>query len=118
MGVMGQSSETALKNMASALICLGALVSCGKADSNNTFVTFSSEDKGLSMPGPKIAAREKCFGIAKAQFNDCAAGPGTNCAGTADTDYMPDRWKYVPAGSCEGEGGILTPAEKPYQTQK
>ncbi len=116
---MGQSSETALKNMAAALISMSALVSCGEAgNSSMTTIRYESEDKGLSMPGPKIAAREKCFGIAKAQFNDCAAGPGTNCAGTADKDYMPTRWKYVPAGTCEGEGGALTPAETPYTSEK
>ncbi len=28
-------------------------------------------------------AMEKCYGIAKAGENDCAAGPGTSCAGTS-----------------------------------
>ncbi len=117
---MGQSSETALKNLAGALICAGLLASCGESatDAHTIVVRYNSEDMGLSMPGPKIAAREKCYGIAKAQFNDCAAGPGTNCAGTADKDYMPDRWKYVPAGSCEGQGGKLVPIEAPYRSEK
>jgi uncharacterized membrane protein len=118
---MGQSSDTPLINLAAALISAAALASCGgEVNSGGDMVTvvYNSEDRGLSMPGPKIAAREKCFGIARAQYNDCAAGPGTNCAGTADKDYMPDRWKYVPAGSCEGQGGKLTPADKPYVSEK
>jgi uncharacterized membrane protein len=113
---MGQSPETALKNLASLLICAAALSACGGA--NDGVVTYDSEDRGLIMPEPKKAAREKCFGISLAQYNDCAAGPGTDCAGTADKDYMPDRWKYVPAGSCEDQGGALIPAETPYTSEK
>ncbi|MEJ1992598.1 MAG: DUF2282 domain-containing protein [Maritimibacter sp.] len=47
------------------------------------------------------AAQEKCFGIAKAGQNDCAAGPGTTCAGTSKVDYQGNAWSFVPAGSCE-----------------
>src|SRR5690606_12837174 len=34
----------------------------------------------------KGAQPEKCYGVAKAGQNDCAAGPGTTCAGTSKTD--------------------------------
>lgn len=44
---------------------------------------------------------EKCYGVAKAGQNDCAAGPGTSCAGTSTRDYQGDAWKLVPKGSCE-----------------
>lgn len=47
------------------------------------------------------AAPEKCYGIAKAGLNDCAAGPGTSCAGTSTTDSQKNAWTYVLAGSCE-----------------
>lgn len=47
------------------------------------------------------AAQEKCFGIAKAGQNDCAAGPGTTCAGTSKVDYQGNAWSFVPAGTCE-----------------
>lgn len=43
---------------------------------------------------------EKCFGVALAGQNDCAAGPGTTCAGTSKVDYQGNAWKLVPAGSC------------------
>lgn len=43
---------------------------------------------------------EKCYGVALAGQNDCAAGPGTTCAGTSTKDYQGDAWKLVPAGSC------------------
>ena len=43
---------------------------------------------------------EKCFGVALAGQNDCAAGEGTTCAGTSKVDYQGNSWKYVPAGTC------------------
>lgn len=49
----------------------------------------------------KKPAMEKCYGVAKAGKNDCAAGPGTSCAGTSTRDYQGDAWKLVPKGSCE-----------------
>lgn len=46
-------------------------------------------------------ANEKCFGISLAGENDCAAGPGTTCAGTSTVDYQGNAWTLVPAGTCE-----------------
>jgi uncharacterized membrane protein len=43
---------------------------------------------------------EKCFGVAKAGKNDCAAGAGTSCAGTSKVNYQKNAWKLVPAGTC------------------
>lgn len=48
----------------------------------------------------KSAKNEKCYGVAMAGKNDCAAGPGTSCAGSSKTDHQADAWKYVPAGTC------------------
>lgn len=45
-------------------------------------------------------AMEKCFGVAMAGQNDCAAGAGTTCAGTSKVDYQGNSWKLVPAGTC------------------
>lgn len=44
--------------------------------------------------------QEKCFGVSKAGKNDCAAGPGTSCAGTSKVDYQGNAWKFVPKGTC------------------
>ncbi|MEX0732538.1 MAG: DUF2282 domain-containing protein [Aquisalimonadaceae bacterium] len=44
---------------------------------------------------------EKCYGVAMAGENDCAAGPGTTCAGTSTVDYQGNAWTLVPKGSCE-----------------
>ena len=43
---------------------------------------------------------EKCYGVSLAGKNDCAAGPGTSCAGTSKVDYQGNAWKLVKAGTC------------------
>ncbi|MEL7212900.1 MAG: DUF2282 domain-containing protein [Pseudomonadota bacterium] len=45
-------------------------------------------------------AKEKCFGVSLAGKNDCAAGPGTSCAGTSTVDYQGNAWTLVEAGTC------------------
>jgi len=55
-----------------------------------------AQDKGASIKGEK----EKCYGVSMAGKNDCAAGPGTTCAGTSKMDYQGNAWKYVAKGTC------------------
>lgn len=61
------------------------------------------------------AKNEKCFGVAVAGMNNCAAGPGTTCAGTSSVDYQGSAWIFVPKGKCtsmhlpDGRVGSLTP---------
>jgi uncharacterized membrane protein len=43
---------------------------------------------------------EKCFGVSLAGQNDCAAGPGTTCAGSSKVDFQGNAWKLVPTGTC------------------
>jgi uncharacterized membrane protein len=47
------------------------------------------------------ADKEKCFGVALKGKNDCAAGPGTTCAGTSKVDFQGNAWSLVPKGTCE-----------------
>jgi uncharacterized membrane protein len=47
------------------------------------------------------ADKEKCFGVALKGKNDCAAGAGTTCAGTAKMDHQGNSWSFVPKGTCE-----------------
>lgn len=55
----------------------------------------------LSMPQASAGAeKEKCYGVALKGQNDCAAGPGTTCAGTSKVDYQGNAWKLVPKGTC------------------
>ena len=62
----------------------------------------------FAAPASAQEAKEKCFGVAMAGQNDCAAGPGTSCQGTSTIDYQGNAWKYVEAGTCatmEVDGG-------------
>ncbi len=49
----------------------------------------------------QVLAKEWCYGVALKGKNDCAAGAGTNCAGTAKRDHQGNTWLLVPKGSCE-----------------
>lgn len=73
--------------LATAAIALASLASVAMADDMKT-----AADKGAAM--------EKCYGVAMAGKNDCKAGAGTTCAGTAKADYQGNAWKNVPAGTC------------------
>lgn len=57
----------------------------------------------------QAADKEKCFGVAMKGKNDCAAGAGTSCAGTAKMDYQGSHWKYVPSGTCEKTASPTSP---------
>ena len=57
-------------------------------------------------------AKEKCFGISLAGQNDCAAGPGTTCAGTSTVDYQGNAWTLVPAGDCLKYGNAAEHGEQ------
>jgi uncharacterized membrane protein len=75
----------------SALFLAGAF-----AAALTTTTTMTSTDA--------LAAKEgmvKCYGVATAGKNDCAAGPGTTCAGTSKVNYQTNAWKYVKKGTCE-----------------
>jgi uncharacterized membrane protein len=54
----------------------------------------------VAGPKPPQPTMDKCFGIALKGDNDCAAGAGTTCAGTASADYLGNAWKYVAKGTC------------------
>lgn len=54
-----------------------------------------------SMPAAYANDMEKCYGVSLAGQNDCAAGPGTTCAGTSTVDYQGNAWTLVPKGTCE-----------------
>ena len=56
----------------------------------------------------RAAEKEKCYGVSLAGQNDCAAGPGTTCAGTSTVDYQGNAWTLVDAGTC---GDIELPAQ-------
>lgn len=59
-----------------------------------------------------VKMNEKCFGIAMKGKNNCAAGPGTSCAGTAKMDYQGNAWSLVPKGTCEQTASPTSPTGK------
>lgn len=70
-----------------------------------TAFTLAAIASGAAMAQDKPMAKEKtameqCYGVAIAGKNDCAAGPGTTCAGTSKVDYQANAFKLVPAGTC------------------
>lgn len=62
--------------------------------------------------------KEKCYGVSLAGQNDCAAGPGTTCAGSSTVDYQGNAWTLVDAGTCaeielpDGRMGSLEALER------
>ena len=71
----------------------------------------------LAVPA-QAQAKEKCYGVSLAGKNDCAAGPGTSCAGTSTVDYQGNAWTLVDAGTCaeielpDERMGSLEPLER------
>lgn len=66
----------------------------------------------LSSAPAEAGKGERCYGVALAGQNDCAAGPGTSCAGSSKVDYQSDAWKYVPAGTCMDMASESSPTGK------
>ena len=63
---------------------------------------------------PGLAAdpkgKEKCYGVAKAGENGCAAANGSHsCGGLSKVNFSGQEWKLVAAGTCEKLGGRLEP---------
>ena len=83
-----QTTQTAAAGLAMAL-ALGSALTLASAP------VAAQDDKAMAM------MNEKCFGVAMKGKNNCAAGPGTSCAGTSKVDYQGNAWSLVPKGSCE-----------------
>ncbi len=93
-----------LVNGMSAPQCLNA--SLEDQNSNQEETPMSNTMKTVALAGAvaaalaahttpaDAAAKEKCYGVSLAGANDCAAGPGTTCAGTSYriTKATPGRW--------------------------
>ncbi|MEO9600020.1 DUF2282 domain-containing protein [Parasphingorhabdus sp.] len=100
------TKATKLGSAATALIAAAALSAC--SGGANEAASENAEASSGEATEVVAAEKEKCFGIAKAGENDCAAGEGTSCAGTSMVDYQGNAWKYTDAGDCESIGGSLT----------
>lgn len=94
-----------LTGIAGALIGAASLAACGggaDAPAENAAETEVAETEVAAAE--TTSAKEKCYGISLAGKNDCAAGPGTSCAGTSTVDYQGNAWTYVSEGDCEKYG--------------
>jgi len=70
-----------------------------------------------TAPASAQGSKEKCYGVSLAGENDCAAGPGTSCAGTSTRDYQGNAWTFVDKGTCTSINtpkgrGSLTPIDR------
>ena len=74
-----------------ALLALGAVTTAQAADDHSN--------------------QDKCFGVAKAGQNSCAAN-GHSCQGQAKADKDPGEWKYVAKGECGKMGGSADAIDK------
>ena len=77
-------------------------------------IAFTTAFAAAVVSTPALAAepakaQEKCFGVALKGKNDCAAGPGTSCAGSSKRDHQSDAWVYVPKGTCEKVASKTSP---------
>jgi uncharacterized membrane protein len=63
-----------------------------------------------AAPVAQPAGSEKCYGIAKAGKNDCAAAGNNSCAGQATRDMDKAAYVYLPAGLCAKIAGANTKA--------
>ena len=80
---------------------------------------FATAMAGLAATPAAAQDQEKCYGVALAGENDCAAeGANHSCAGHSTVDYDGKSFKLVPAGTCiemqtpHGPGS-LEPIDRP-----
>jgi len=77
-----------------------------------TALTLASVPVAAQDDTAMVKMNEKCFGVAMKGKNNCAAGPGTSCAGTSKVDYQGNAWSLVPKGSCEKIESPTSPTGK------
>lgn len=98
--------------LATALIGAAGLAACGSGGNE----AAAPAEPEMAAASSDEGAKEKCFGIALVGKNDCAAGPGTSCAGTSTVDYQGNAWNYVNAGDCAKfgveEGDFALPGDR------
>ena len=71
---------------------------------------FSAAATAQVHPEKPTYKYDKCYGVAMAGKNDCAATGNNSCGGTSKLNGDPKAWIYVPEGYCERIiGGSKTP---------
>lgn len=115
---------THIKNGVALAIVAGLTAACSQAADDGA--DTAADATSVSEEATEVAASDisvegdgkpdKCYGVSLAGGNDCAAGPGTSCAGTSTVDYQGNAWTYVDDGTClttetPNGTGSLTPIE-------
>ena len=98
---------TRIKGTIALAAAAGLLAACSggddaptEADAGEDATETADASAGTPVPASAGEGKEKCYGVSKAGENDCAAGPGTSCAGTSVKDYQGNAWTYVDEGTC------------------
>jgi uncharacterized membrane protein len=81
-----------MSNRTINLALAGALISALALASSQVQAADNGDKAG--------SGKEKCYGVALAGRNDCAAGGSNTCAGASKIDYDKAAWKFVPKGTC------------------
>src|SRR5690606_19493846 len=86
-----------LLNVSRRRLDLEEIVSMTNRTMNLALATAVAAAVGLSANAAgaqqQSGAKEKCYGIALAGKNDCAATGNNSCAGTSKMDYDKGAWK-------------------------
>jgi len=98
-------AQTKIAAITASVFALSLAAAAANADDND-MESMGNDDQ------------ERCFGVALAGENDCAAGEGTSCQGTSTVDYQGNAWTYVDAGTCTDietpyGNGSLTEVDRP-----
>lgn len=93
-------NTTRIKGSIALAAAAGLAAACSGGTDAPTEATTAGTEEGAATETVAAAEKERCFGVSKAGENDCAAGPGTSCAGTSTVDYQGNAWTYVDAGTC------------------
>lgn len=95
-------NTTRLKGSIALAAAAGLAAACGGgADAPTEAAEAGAEGAETVAAAADEGTKEKCYGVSLAGQNDCAAGPGTSCAGTSVIDYQGNAWTYVDEGTCE-----------------
>jgi uncharacterized membrane protein len=89
-----------------------ALIAAAAATLLSTVMITTGANAASHAAAP-AAAKEKCYGIAKAGQNDCANLSGSHsCAGQSKMSDDKGEWKYVASGTCSTMKGMTADEAK------
>jgi uncharacterized membrane protein len=86
-------------------------ISAGAASALLGALALGVATQSAAGPVAEPMNSEKCYGVAKAGHNDCAAG-AHSCAGQSTKNNDKTSFVYLPAGACAKiSGGSTTPGK-------